>query len=200
MHGHDHGHSHAHAHICGGPDHHRGDYTEQQRADLDLVLTFNRRMSEAINDRFDVRAVEEVLDPDPLRFMWVDEGKGRVAEMMEGAHAVLDQAPRHDGHARAGVDVVPAQNAARPTVAIGPDGTRLVAWTEWVPDRGEQVRAALGDGVVTGESAVVSGELADVYRPTAVITTGGVAWVLFGRRDEGNVAVWGSRWSGEGWT
>lgn len=207
MHGHDHGHDHghghglAHAHVCGGPDHHRGDYTEQQRADLDLVLAFNRRMSQAINDRLDVRAVEEVLDPDPLRFMWVDEGKGKVAEMMEGAHAVLDQAPRHDGHARAGVDAVRgAANAARPTVAVGPDGTRLVAWTEWVPERGEQVRAALGAQVDDGASSVVSGELADVYRPTAAITSGGVAWVLFGRRDDGDVAVWGTRWTGERWS
>ncbi|GAA5115445.1 hypothetical protein GCM10023339_22610 [Alloalcanivorax gelatiniphagus] len=201
MHDHDHGHGHSHAHVCGGPDHHRGDYTPQQRADLDLVLAFNRRMSEAINDRFDVRAVEEVLDPDPLRFMWVDEGKGKVAEMIAAAHAALDQAPRHDGHARAGVDAVPqAENAARPTVAVGPDGTRLLAWTEWIPDRGELVRAAYGAQVDAGGSDVVSGDVADVYRPTAVITTGGVAWVLFGRRDDGRVGVWGTRWTGERWS
>ena len=78
-----------------------------------------------------------------------------------------------------------------PAWSRGPSGCR---------SRGEHVRAALGDQVEAGESVVVSGGLADVYRPTATITTGGVAWVLFGRRDDGGVAVWGTRWTGAGWT
>ncbi|MDQ3481279.1 MAG: hypothetical protein M3423_08125, partial [Actinomycetota bacterium] len=77
---HDHGHGHALAHMCGGVDHHRGNYTPQQRADLEVVLAFNSRMSDLINEGLDVLETETFLDPDPLRYMWVDEGQGRIAQ------------------------------------------------------------------------------------------------------------------------
>ena len=199
--GHTHGHTHGHLghHVCGGPDHHRGDYTPQQRADLDLVLAFNRRMSDLINLGHDVTAVESFLDPDPLRYMWVDEGKGRIAEVIEAAHLVLDQAPRPDGHGREPTTPVPGSvNAARPSIAAR-DGVRLVAWVEWLPARGDVVRAVLdtGDGE---EPVAIPGEVTDVHRPTAVITSEGVPWVLYGRRTADGVAVWGTRWSPDkGW-
>ncbi|MGH3437791.1 MAG: hypothetical protein ACRDRN_15145, partial [Sciscionella sp.] len=75
------GHSHGHAHFC-GIDHHSGQYTARQRSDLDLVLAFNRRLATAIEECRDVSAVEKLLDPDPLRYMWVDEGGGRLAEFL----------------------------------------------------------------------------------------------------------------------
>jgi hypothetical protein len=191
-------HHHGH-HVCGGPDHHRGDYTPQQRADLDLVLAFNRRMSDLINLGHDVTAVESFLDPDPLRYMWVDEGKGRIGEVIADAHRVLDQAPRPDGHGRAGVSrVAGSTNAARPSVAAHA-GLRLVAWVEWLPDEGDVVRAVLDHGAdEPAEPVAVSGPVTDVHRPTAVITADGVPWVLFGRRDTAGVGVWGTRWSADG--
>ncbi|HET6562456.1 MAG TPA: DUF3604 domain-containing protein [Marmoricola sp.] len=197
------GHSHVRPghHVCGGPDHHRGDYTPRQRADLDLVLGFNRRMSDLINLGHDVTAVESFLDPDPLRYMWVDEGKGRIAEVIAAAHLVLDQAPRPDGHGREPTTPVPGSvNAARPSIAAH-NGIRLVAWVEWLPDEGDVVRAVLhtGDGT-SPVPAVVSGEVTDVHRPTALITAEGVPWIFYGRRTPGGVAVWGTRWSAnEGW-
>ncbi|MDT7749216.1 MAG: hypothetical protein QOD96_2878, partial [Pseudonocardiales bacterium] len=48
-HDHSHGHSHGHDHFC-GIDHHSGEYTAEQRADLDLVLAFNRRLAAAIDE------------------------------------------------------------------------------------------------------------------------------------------------------
>ncbi len=206
-HGHGHGHGHgagvAHAHICGGPDHHRGEYTPRQRADLDLVLDFNRRMSDAINAGHDVTEVEAHLDPDPLRYMWVDEGQGRIAEVIGEAHRVLDKAPRPEGHGRSGTQsVAGSTDAARPSVAVGPDGTRLVAWIEWIPDQGDVVRATLAGA----SPEVVSGDVTDVFRPTAVVGATGEPWVLFGRREGGpdnttGVAVWGTRWSATtGWS
>ena len=197
-HGHGHGHGRPAHHVCGGPDHHRGDYTPQQRADLDLVLDFNRRMSDLINQGHDVTAVESFLDPDPLRYMWVDEGKGRIAEVIAAAHLVLDQAPRPDGHERAGTEAVPGSvNAARPSIAAH-DGTRLVAWVEWLPGRGDVVRAAFEiDGDRTAVETV-SDEVSDLFRPTAVITTEGVPWVFYGRRCDDGVSVWGTRWSATG--
>ena len=207
MEGHAHGHGHGHGHgvpmhVCGGPDHHRGEYTAQQRADLDLVLDFNRRMAELIDKGRDVSAVESLLDPDPLRYMWVDEGAGRIAELMAAAHRVLDQAPRADGHQRAGTTTVSGSvNAARPGVAASPDGTTLVAWVEWLPGRGDVVRAALRRAdAEQRDPDTVSGEVTDVFRPTPVITADGVPWVLYGRRVAGGVSVWGTRWStASGW-
>ncbi|CAA9362867.1 MAG: hypothetical protein AVDCRST_MAG36-2785 [uncultured Nocardioidaceae bacterium] len=204
--GHSHGHDHGHgprAHVCGGPDHHRGDYTPQQRADLDLVLAFNRRMSDLIDAGHDVSAVESFLDPDPLRYMWVDEGGGRIGDLMAAAHLVLDQAPQHDGHLRAGTTTVGGSvDAARPSVAAGPDGTVLVAWIEWERDRGDVVRVVLQDAAGrSGTPVSVSGEVTDVFRPTAVVTTDGVPWVLWGRRVDGGVSVWATRWSATaGWS
>src|SRR5919107_5289241 len=153
-------HHHGH-HICGGPDHHRGDYTPQQRADLDLVLAFNRRMADLIDEGYDVSAVESLLDPDPLRYMWVDEGGGRIAELMAAAHLVLDQTP--DGQQRAGTTTVAGSvNAARPSIAAAPDGTTLVTWVEWLPGRGVVVQAALGAREDAAAAEVVSGEVTDV--------------------------------------
>ncbi|WP_153396453.1 hypothetical protein, partial [Ornithinicoccus halotolerans] len=173
-----------HAHICGGPDHHSGDYTPQQRQDLDLVLAFNRRMSDLINQGHDVAEVEAFMDPDPLRYMWVDEGQGRIPDMINDAHRVLDQAPPLAGHRRAGVDQVDgSDNAARPSIACRGD-VRLVTWLEWEPGQGDVVRASLRTGAgEPSEPEAVSGTVADVFRPTAVVTTEGVPWVFFGRRD-----------------
>ena len=44
---HAHQHGHGHAHGCAA-DHHRGEYTERQQADLDLVLAFNHRLTVAV--------------------------------------------------------------------------------------------------------------------------------------------------------
>ena len=187
--------------MCGGPDHHRGDYTPQQRADLDLVLDFNRRMSDLINLGHDVTAVESFLDPDPLRYMWVDEGSGRIAEVIAAAHLVLDQAPRPDGHGRASTTTVTGSvNAARPSIAVH-ERIRLVAWVEWLPGQGDVVRAVLETGNERVPSAeVVSGAVTDVFRPTALITADGVPWIFYGRRSAGGVSVWGTRWSAtDGW-
>ena len=82
---------HHHAHWCDGSDHHAGTYTAQQRADLDRVLAFNRQMATAIEECHDISSVEEYLDPDPLRYMWVDEGQGQIGPTLDTAEKVLKQ-------------------------------------------------------------------------------------------------------------
>src|SRR4028119_453963 len=88
--------------MCGGLDHHRGEYTPRQQADLDTVLAFNRRMSDVINEGLDVRETESFLDPDPLRYMWVDEGQGRIGQVIGEAHELLNRATHLAGHTRRG--------------------------------------------------------------------------------------------------
>ena len=99
------GHGHGHGHGCTA-DHHRGEYTERQRADLDLVLAFNHRLAQAVADCLDITDTVAALDPDPLRYMWVDEGDGQIPTQLARAAAVLDAAPQLIGQTRGGVRVV----------------------------------------------------------------------------------------------
>ena len=87
------GHGHGHGHGCAA-DHHRGEYTERQRADLDLVLAFNHRLAQAVDDCVDITDTIAALDPDPLRYMWVDEGDGQIpAQLAKAARRAGRRAP-----------------------------------------------------------------------------------------------------------
>ncbi len=202
-------HSHSHAGACGGLDHHGGEYTPQQRADLDRVLALNDRIAAAIDAVVDTTETLEHLDPDPLRYMWVDEGQGRIASNVAAAHRLLDAAPMLPGHGRVTTAAVEgATYASRPTVAVGgPDGTRVTAWMEWVPGQGEVVRARVDDG----ELATLTTGAADVVRPRAAVTADGTAWVVWGSRrlrdlddpgpDHGEGArVLAARWADGAWS
>lgn len=188
--------------MCGGIDHNRGDYTPQQRADLDVVLAFNRRMAEAIDDGLDVLETEAFLDPDPLRYMWVNEGQGRLADVMAQAHEILDRAPHLQGHERRGVRVAEGSvRAASPSIAASKNGTRLLAWVEWIPGQGDVVQALFEPA--TGDPSlpvIVSGGVADVFRPTAAMTSVGVPWVFYGKSSAGGVAVWATTLTSDGWS
>ena len=169
-------HGRLHAAVCGGLDHHAGNYTEQQQRDLDAVLAFNRRMADAIDGGVDVSQTERFLDPDPLRYMWVDEGQGQIGRVLTEAQHVLDRAPHLAGHERRDVAVVPdSQHAARPSVAVGPDGSRLVVWVEWLPGKGDLVMAVIHRPGHPGTAGAVSSGVTDVFRPSALIDRAGVS-------------------------
>ncbi|MET8248941.1 DUF3604 domain-containing protein [Streptomyces sp. NPDC005202] len=199
--GHSHGHSHGHALSC-GIDHHSGSYTAQQRADLELVLEFNRRFAAAIDDGRDMTEVEKLLDPDPLRYMWVDEGGGRLREFLSAADKALAAAEKLPGHARRAGSVLPGSvSAARPSVAASDRGELLYTWIEWRKDIGECVVAALqGADGETAEPATLSGQPGDCFRPTAVFDRSGRAWVCYARAEEGQVGVWACRLDGGVWS
>lgn len=187
---------------CCGVDHHSGQYTEQQRADLDRILALNRTIAAAIEDCRDVSEVEALLDPDPLRFMWVDEGGGRLPEFVARAEAALASAPRLDGQRRLpGRDVQTSGTAARPAVATTTDGRVLHTWLEWEKDSGDRVIALLLDGpAAQGEPVVLSANPADCFRPTALFDASGRAWVLYARANDGLVSVWCRRHEAGRWT
>ena len=202
MSGHGHGHGHEMAHMCGGLDHHLGDYTDQQRADLDVVLAFNRRMSDAINEGLDTQETEAFLDPDPLRYMWVDEGQGRIGRVIGEAHELLARATHLPGHQRRGVRVVEGSTrAARPSIATSADSSaRLTVWVEWVPGEGDVVQALYEEQGRPASLTMVSGGCSDVFRPTAAISSEGVPWVFYGSSNPKRVGVWANtllegRWS-----
>ncbi|WP_157017985.1 DUF3604 domain-containing protein [Cryptosporangium arvum] len=173
---------------CCGLDHHADGYTDRQRADLERVLAFNRRLAAAIDGSRDVSGVVAALDPDPLRYMWVDEGGGRLTDYLATADARLAAAPHLPGHHRVpGRDVsTPAEGAAaRPAVAVAADGRELYVWIDWEEGAGERIVAELD-----GERRVLTPDPGDCFRPSAVFAPDGVAWVLYGRADAaGHVAV-----------
>ncbi|MGB5951990.1 MAG: DUF3604 domain-containing protein [Ornithinimicrobium sp.] len=197
-----HTHDHSHGGACGGLDHHDGNYTAAQRADLDRVLDFNRRMSEAINAGHDVADTEAALDPDPLRYMWVDEGQGRIEAQLTAADRVLAMAPLLPGRPREGVQwISESARAARPSMAAGADGATFTVWLEWVAQRGEVLRGRRegADGSVVIDE--ITTDPVDLFRPSAVIDGDGVCWAFVGRRDNPHspVAVWATRLGDGGW-
>ena len=184
---------------CCGVDHHSHEYTPQQRADLDLVLAFNHELADALDAGRDIRGVQALLDPDPLRYMWVDEGAGKVPAFLDQAGRALRAAPDLAGHDRVtGSPVSGADTAARPSVAVTADGHALFTWLEWTPDRGDRVVAHL-DTPTGPARTVLTPEPADCFRPTALFDATGTPWVLYARADGGAVAVYAQRWSDGRW-
>ena len=169
--------AHGHGHGCAA-DHHRGEYTERQRADLDLVLAFNHRLVAAIEDNVDVTDTIAALDPDPLRYMWVDEGDGQIPAQLAKAAAVLDARaaagradrgrPRGPFRTAATRPAPPSPPAVPPRWSPGWSGRRAAA-TGWWPS----VNADAPRVVVPGPE--------DLFRPTAAVTADGVPWLVFGR-------------------
>ncbi len=199
---HHHG-GHQHGGACGGLDHHDGNYSPSQRRDLHLVLDFNARMSEAINAGLDVAATEAALDPDPLRYMWVDEGQGQIEAQLAAADEVLAAAASLPGTPRDGVQwIEESARAARPSMAAGAGGATLTVWLEWVPEHGEVLRARRegADASVVVED--ITTDPVDLFRPSAVIDGDGRCWAFVGRRDTPTspVAVWATCRLDSGWS
>jgi len=181
---------------CAGHDHFQGDYSDEQQAQLELVGAFNRALAGAGEQGHDLTGITRALDPDPLRYMWVDEGGGRIAEFLREGRRLLAEAPRLPGHRRVrGREVDECAFAARPSVAVAPDGSIVLAWIEWEEGVGERVVAALldADGAPLLPAAPLSGAAADCFRPSVLFDAHGSPWILYARRADGDVAVWAQR-------
>ena len=168
--------AHGHGHGCAA-DHHRGEYTERQRADLDMVLAFNHRLAAAIDDNIDVTDTVAALDPDPLRYMWVDEGDGQIPAQLAKAAAVLEHAPHLAGQVRKSARPLPAQPQRGP-----PHHRRPRCDHRWSPGWSGRRTAATGWSAEVNQTVgvVVPGP-EDLFRPTAAVTADGVPWLVFGR-------------------
>ncbi len=170
--------------MCGGLDHHSDGYTAQQQSDLDLVLAFNASMSEAINAGLDVTDTEAFMDPDPLRYMWVDEGQGKIAEQVDAGRTVLAASPTLPGTPREGVQwIEESARAARPSIAAAADGCVLTTWMEWVPQQGEMLRVQFSEPGCDPVVEDVTTDPVDLFRPVAAFDGAGTPWVFVARRD-----------------
>jgi osmoprotectant transport system substrate-binding protein len=134
-------------------------YTDEQRDLLKQVQAFNRELVAAGEAGLDLSEILDRLDPDPARYLWVDEGGGHLGELIERARTLLRVAPPLPGHVRYSTAPTAAQSASRPTVATGLDGRLLVAWISWQPGAGDQAALALvfvacgDDDTAPGEDA-----------------------------------------------
>src|SRR4249919_3893129 len=136
-----------------------------------MVLAFNHRLVTAIEGNVDITDTVAALDPDPLRYMWVDEGDGQIPAQLAKAAAVLEHAPRLAGQSRVSARVLAeSRDASRPTVATR-GATTLLAWLEW--SRGDRLVAELRTQAGRVLSVVVGGP-EDLFRPTAAVTADGV--------------------------
>ncbi|MGH9059438.1 MAG: hypothetical protein ACRDZY_08010, partial [Acidimicrobiales bacterium] len=192
---------------CDGADHWLDSYSGDERRLLVEVEELNRALMGAADAGLDISAVLDALDPDPARYTWVDEGGGVAGAFVARAGKLLADAPALAGHRLVDSEVLASDHASsRPALAVRADGAVVVAWVEWVEGRGDQVVASvLGpDGRPRAGApapAVVSGDLADCLRPSAVWDREGRPWAFFGRRDPGaGVAVWCTRLEGGAWT
>ena len=137
-------HSHGHAHGCAA-DHHRGEYTERQRADLDLVLAFNHRLTGRGRGLHRHHRHHRRAGPGPAAVHV--GGRGRRPDpgpARPKAAAVLDAAPRLVGQTR-GTASGAGRGAATPPGPASPRTGRrtLVGWLEWQEGRGDRLVAAL---------------------------------------------------------
>ncbi|MFA9429452.1 DUF3604 domain-containing protein [Egicoccus sp. AB-alg2] len=166
-----------------------------RRRALEEVRAFSRQLLAAAAAGTDLTTVNDRLDPDPARFFWIDEGDGTIPELLAAARQVLMEAPPLPGHVRHRTRRVPTGGAAtRPSVAVGPDGRRVLAWISWRRGEGEHVVATVAeaDGAPLAAPAPVSGPPTDVFRPRTVVDAAGRCWVAYARADgvAGPVAVY----------
>ena len=171
-------------------DHHRGEYTERQRADLDLVLAFNHRLAAA--DREQRRHHRHHR-----------RARSRPAAVHVGGRGRRpDPRPAHQG--RRGARQCAAAGRSEPRQGADPrrepqrgpphrrahGATTLVAWLEWQEGRGDRLVAELTHGRTARTTTVVVAGPEDLFRPTAAITSDGIPWLVFGRSVAAEVGVW----------
>ena len=174
-------HGHGHGHGCAA-DHHRGEYTERQRADLDLVLAFNHRLAQAVEDVRRHHRHRRRARPGPAALHV--GGRGRRADPgPAGPGRAPCWTPRRSWPgrpaARSGWSSAAATRPApaSPRTATAP----LVGWLEWQDGRGDRLRGRADHGGTERRVTTVVEGPEDLFRPTAAITADGTPWLLFGR-------------------
>lgn len=170
------------------------------------VATFSGELLDAADRGRDLREVIAHLDPDPVRYFFVDEGGGHIPERLARARELLAAAPPLPDHVRHAVRHVGGRGAAaRPAVAAAADGRRLLAWIDWDAADGERVVATvLGpDGEVVRPAERLVDAPGDAFRPRALFDAAGHAWVVYARSIDGvatDVAVHARRLEADGWS
>jgi hypothetical protein len=180
---------------CSHPGHQLDDYTDDQRQLLASVADLNAALLDAYRDGTSLAGVLATIDPDPARYMFVDEGRDTLRQQLTDAREALEAAPPIAGHRRLhGGEASGAHSASRPSIAASVTGEPVLAWLEWEDGVGEHVVVSTAGGVHRIES-----EAADCFRPSVIVGGDGTPWVFYGRSVGGEVAVYCSRYTAGAW-
>ncbi len=196
-----------HAHEITGTTSTTAEMTAGHRRALEDMHAFSQSLIAAGEQGTDLTGVLDHLDPDPARYLSVEEGGGTLLQQIDEARELLSSAPAIDGYVRYPTRKVDGDGAAsRPSIAVANDGRRLVAWIDWDPDSGERIIAKLEDAAgdrLTGPEPL-SGTPTDCFRPRTAFDAAGAAWVFYARSapapaSAGSVAVYARRLTPDGW-
>jgi hypothetical protein len=181
---------------CSHPGHQLDDYTDDQRQLLASIADLNAALLDAYRSGTALAGVLATIDPDPARYMFVDEGRDSLRQQLADARETLAAAPAIAGHRRLESRAIDgAHSASRPSIAATATGEPVIAWVEWQEGVGEHLVVSTSHGVHRIES-----EAADCFRPTAIVSSDGTPWVFYGRSTDGEVAVHCSRFVDGAWT
>lgn len=181
---------------CSHPGHQLESYTQEQRDLFAEIRVLNDRIIAGHQSGLALDGVIAAIDPDPARYMFVDEGRDTLRRQLEFAHEALAAATPMPGHLRLGGRPIEAATfAARPSVAVSPSGDEVIAWIEWIEGTGEHVTASVG-----GDVRRLNHDPADCHRPTVVVDTAGTPWCFYGMAIDGEVRVYYQRYSDGEWT
>ncbi|HVR31311.1 MAG TPA: DUF3604 domain-containing protein [Acidimicrobiia bacterium] len=181
---------------CSHPEHQLEAYSDEHRQLLADIARLNNRLLDAHRDGRRLDSVIATIDPDPARYMFVDEGRGTLRRQLIQADEALAAAGTIAGHSRLTATTVPdATSATRPTVAISRTGEPVIGWIEWIEDVGEHVMAAIGATTYRLDPSP-----ADCFRPTAIVGADGNPWMFYGMAVENEVRVFCRRFDGEEWS
>lgn len=166
-------------------DHHSDGYSSEQLELLREVNDFSGKLAELGDAGYDLTGLADRLDPDPIRYIWVDEGREVLRQLTgslstDGAHL-----PRIEGFERVkGREI--GGRATAPAIAYDLAADEIVAsWLRWLPGEGEVVmvgRAPAKD--ISGawdEETAISGPPGDCYRPRVAIDPAGHKWIAYSR-------------------
>jgi hypothetical protein len=181
---------------CAHPEHQLDAYTDEQRRLLRAVATLNEGILTAHRDGLHLAGVLAAIDPDPARYMFVDEGRGTLDSQLREAAEALASARPIPGHQRMVGELVAASRfAARPSVAETATGDVVIAWIEWEEGIGEHVMVTVGE-----DPHRLTSEPADCFRPTVVIDASQRPWVFYARSVGGQVGVYAQHLKDTGWS
>jgi hypothetical protein len=181
---------------CTHPEHQLAAYTDEQRRLLAAVAELNEGILAAHREGLHLGGVLSAIDPDPARYMFVDEGRGTLDIQLREAAEALAGAQPIPGHRRMEGNLVQATRfAARPSIAETAASDQVIGWIEWEQGIGEHVMVSVGD-----DSHRLTAEPADCFRPTVTIDTSQQPWVFYARAVNGQVSVYAQFLSIQGWS
>lgn len=163
------------------------DGSTKSRLVMEQIAQFRQELAEALDAGRDLTHVLAALPnpggpggPFPK-----DESEWSIASFLAPARDLLKVAPSIPDHQLvSGRRLSGSTQGSSPAVACGVDGLCVIAWIEWRHAIGEAVVATvLQRGMVISPPTVLSGDLGDCFRLSAVFGRDDQPWVFYGNAE-----------------